>query len=267
MQFKYNNFFKTKHHFKQSYYFSSIKKEPVLKFKTKGLKNSGGRNNLGVITSFHKGGGHKQLYRLINFSLMNDFVGVVMSIEYDPNRTANIAAIYCEEKKQYFYVIAPKGLKKGNFIRSGSQALTRLGHNLTLDKIPLGSFIHNVSYTKLKGTISRAAGAFSQLLEKTATHGIIKVNSGRHLSISLKNKASLGKVSNENFWLKKKRKAGQSRWLNIRPTVRGVAMNPIDHPHGGGEGKSSKKMAPRTPWGKLVKQGSTRKSKKNKFML
>lgn len=262
MQFKYKISLKQQPFFESlgSILFStSTIKSPILKTNIKGCKNSSGRNNLGVITSFHKGGGHKQSYRFIDFTLQNNFTGIVMSIEYDPNRTANIAAVYCKKLKKYCYILAPKGLQVGNIVRGGEQALLKLGHNLTIDKIPLGSIIFNISFNKKKGIVSRSAGSFSQLLEKTLTHGVIKVSSGKLVMVSLDNKAFLGKVSNEEFLSRKKRKAGQSRWLNIRPTVRGVAMNPIDHPHGGGEGKTSKKAAPRTPWGKFVRCGNTKK--------
>ena len=222
MQFKYKISLKQTQFFVNScFYATKSFKSPILKIKTKGFKNKAGKNNLGVITSFHKGGGHKQLYRFVDFTLENDFIGVVMGIEYDPNRTANIAAVYSKKVKNYSYILAPKGLQVGNIVRGGNNALLKLGHNLTLNKIPLGSVIHNISLNGKKGTVSRSAGTFSFLLEKTLTYGIVKVSSGKQLFIPLNNKASLGKVSNGDFSLKKRRKAGQSRWLNIRPTVRG----------------------------------------------
>ena len=238
---------------------------PILKFKIKGNKNNSGRNNLGKITSYHRGGGHKQRYRTINFAKLKDSIGIVMSVEYDPNRTARIASIYDLLSKDYFYILATQKVKVGHIIKTGKFASLKLGHSLPFKKIPSGSFIHNITInSKSKGTLTRAAGTFSQLLEKNLTSAVVKLSSGKVILIPLNCLATLGKISNQDHFLKQKKKAGRSRWLNIRPTVRGVAMNPIDHPHGGGEGKTSKKKAPLTPWGKLVYRGATGKSK-NRF--
>lgn len=234
-----------------------LSKKPLLKFKIKGLKNFAGKNNTGKITSFHRGGGHKQNYREINFSRKLNLVGIVCSIEYDPNRTAHIASIFNFSEKNYFYIIAPKNLVIGNIIKSGSNAEINLGHSLPISKIPEGSLIYNVS-TKIneEAKISRAAGTFSQLLEKTSECCRIKLPSGEQRKISLKCYASIGMVSNDLNSLTSINKAGRSRWLNKRPIVRGVAMNPIDHPHGGGEGRKSGRDV--TPWGKPNKKGKTR---------
>jgi large subunit ribosomal protein L2 len=242
-----------------------LSKKPLLKFKIKGLKNSAGKNNTGKITSFHRGGGHKQNYRKIDFYRKENSIGIVCSIEYDPNRTAHIASIYNFFKKNYFYIIAPKNLVIGNIIKSGPNAEINLGHSLPMSKIPEGSLIYNVS-TKIseRATISRSAGTFSHLMEKTSTYCRIKLPSGEQRKISIKCYASLGVVSNELRSLTSINKAGRSRWLNKRPTVRGVAMNPIDHPHGGGEGRKSGRNV--TPWGKPNNRGKTRNTR-NKLRL
>lgn len=231
--------------------FSLSKQNPV-KFNTKGLINCGGRNNLGRITNFHKGGGHKKLYRTIDF-LRKDLTGIVFSIEYDPNRTAHIASIFLKNKK-FRYIIAPKGLKIGDLIKSGSDANIKIGHSLFLDRIPVGSFIHNIGLRPYKkGQIARAAGNYAQLIQKNQKYAKIKLRSGEQRLISLKCIATLGIVSNENYNLISLSKAGRSRWLNKRPIVRGVAMNPVDHPHGGGQGKTSGGRPSVTPWGKPTK--------------
>lgn len=237
----------------------NLKDKPTLKNQLKGKINSNGRNNSGKITVFHKGGGHKKKYRNINFKRFNECTGMTISIEYDPNRNSNIAAIYNLSEKTFFYIIAPKGLKIGDIVQSGSNVEATLGNSLPIIEIPVGSLIHNVS-PKIGGpaTISRAAGTFSQLKEKSLDYAKIQLSSGEQKLISSQCYASIGIVSNELSFLSKLGKAGRSRWLNIRPTVRGVAMNPIDHPHGGGEGKKSGKG--KTPWGKFVKSGKTSNS-------
>jgi large subunit ribosomal protein L2 len=242
-----------------------LRKKPLLKNKIKGLKNSSGRNNSGKITVHHKGGGHKQRYRELNFSRKNEGVGITTSLEYDPNRNTHIASIYDFLKKDFFYILAPKNLKVGDIVKSGPDADPKIGHSLPIGEIPVGSYIHNISPTTSKqAQISRAAGTFSCLKEKTATYAKIELSSGEQRFISTECYATIGIVSNEFFSLARLGKAGRSRWLNKRPTVRGVAMNPVDHPHGGGEGKKSGKG--KTPWGKPVKNGSTSKSK-NKLII
>lgn len=228
-----------------------LRKIPLLKTQIKGLKNSTGRNNSGKITSYHKGGGHKQKYRSINFFRNSTSVGIVTSIEYDPNRTSYIASIYNFVTNNYYYIISPKNLEIGDVIESGLNADIKIGHSLPLLKIPVGSLIHNIAMrVNGKATISRSAGTFSQLIEKTSQYCCIKLSSGTKKHVSIDCYATIGIVSNEHSFLKQIGKAGRSRWLNKRPIVRGVAMNPVDHPHGGGEGKSSGGKTALTPWGK-----------------
>ena len=234
------------------------KKKPLIKNKIKGLINFSGRNNSGKITIRHKGNGHKKKYRKIEFYRQNDSVGIVIGIEYDPNRNANIASVHDLTNNNYIYILAPKNLKTGDIIESGSNIKPKLGNSLPIAEIPVGSFIYNVSINPRKpGQISRAAGTFSQLKEKYLNFAKIKLSSGKQKLISSTCYATIGIVSNELFNLTQKGKAGRSRWLNTRPTVRGVAMNPIDHPHGGGEGKKSGKG--KTPWGKSTKTGKITK--------
>lgn len=238
-----------------------FKKKFMLKKKIKGLVNSAGRNNSGKITVYHKGGGHKKKYRKINFNRTNNSTGIVCSIEYDPNRNTNISSIYDFNKNEFFYIITPKNLNIGDIVASGSNVEPKLGNSIPIEKIPVGSYIHNISPTTTKpAQISRSAGTFSKLKEKTLNHAIIELSSGELKFIAAKCYATLGIVSNEFIFLKKKYKAGQSRWLNKRPTVRGVAMNPVDHPHGGGEGKKSGMN--KTPWGKFNTKKTKIKSKK-----
>ena len=245
---------------------SHLFKQGPFKPKTQGGKTLAGKNNLGRITSFHKGGGHKQVYRTIDFYRTN-LNGIVTSIEYDPNRTAYIAAIFNTENKSYSYIIAPKGIKKGDLIKSGDKADIKIGHSLSLDRIPLGSFIHNISRVPgKKSQLARAAGNYAQLIQKNQKYGKLKLRSGEQVFISLNCTATLGIVSNENHNLISLGKAGRSRWLNKRPTVRGVAMNPVDHPHGGGEGKTSGGRPSVTPWGKPTRGRPTSRSK-NKTVL
>jgi large subunit ribosomal protein L2 len=237
-----------------------LKKKPLIKHKLKGLINSSGRNNSGRITIRHKGCGHKKRYRKIDFYRQTDFIGIIIGIEYDPNRNANVASVYSLSFNNYLYILAPKNLKTGDIIKSGSNIEAKLGNSLPISEIPVGSFIHNVSTKQKKpGQISRSAGTFSQLKEKSLNYAKIELSSGEQRLVSAKCYATIGIVSNELFNLTQKGKAGRSRWLNTRPTVRGVAMNPIDHPHGGGEGKKSGKG--KTPWGKPTKKGKTGKKR------
>ena len=243
----------------------SLNKKPMLKNRLVGLKNGSGRNNLGKITVRHKGGGNKKRYRKINFYRNYESTGIVLSIEYDPNRNANIAAIYDFNANEFFYILAPKNLKIGNIVQSGVEAEPMTGNSLPLFKIPEGSFIHNISTNISKpAQISRSAGTFSILKEKTKNFVRIELSSGEQRLVPADCFATIGVVSNEIINLTKRSKAGQSRWANKRPVVRGVAMNPVDHPHGGGEGRKSGKSL--TPWGKPNKSGSTSKSK-NKLII
>lgn len=226
-----------------------LKKNPLLKSKIKGLKNSSGRNNTGKITSYHRGGGHKQNYRKLESIKGDDVIGIVTSIEYDPNRTANIASIYETVTKTYFYMLAPEHLTIGDIIKSGTNAENFIGHSLPIYQIPEGSYIHNISIKKNgPRKISRSAGTYANLIERNAEDCTIMLPSGKLCKLSSHCFATLGIVSNESHISRAINKAGRSRWLNKRPTVRGVAMNPVDHPNGGGEGKKSGKNV--TPWGK-----------------
>ena len=237
----------------------------MLKFKVKGKKNSTGRNNSGKITVNHKGGGHKRNYRKIEFFANYNKIGIVTSIEYDPNRTGHIASVYNFLDKKYFYVLAPEKLKIGHIIKSGTNAEVFLGHSLPISKIPEGTFIYNISPKKNKPhQICRAAGTYAQIIEKNSRSCKIKLKSNEIRIISGDCHVTIGTVSNELHLLKTISKAGRSRWLNIRPTVRGVAMNPVDHPNGGGEGKKSGNRL--TPWGKSLKNKKTSRSK-NKFII
>jgi large subunit ribosomal protein L2 len=242
-----------------------LNRTPIIKSKIIGIKNTAGRNNTGKITSYKKGGGHKQKYRKINFFRTQESLGIVTSIEYDPNRNANIASIYNITTKNYFYILAPINLNIGNIIKTGANAESKIAHSLQIANIPVGCCIHNISpKTKKEAQISRAAGTFSYLVEKTAKYGRIELCSGEQRLLPISCFATIGIVSNELHCLTKLGKAGRARWLNQRPTVRGVAMNPIDHPHGGGEGKKSGISL--TPWGKSTKNKFTSKSK-NKLII
>lgn len=244
---------------------SHLKKKPIIKKKIKKIKTSTGRNNSGKITIYHRGGGHKKKYREINFSRTNISTGITCSIEYDPYRNTNIASVYDLLKNDFFYILAPKNMKTGDIIKSGPNIKPTLGSSLPISAIPIGSYLHNVSPKVSKpAQISRAAGTFSLLKEKTMNYAIIKLSSGEQRFISPTCYATIGIVSNELIFLTKLGKAGQSRWLNKRPIVRGVAMNPIDHPHGGGEGKKSGEN--KTPWGKPNNKGKTSRSK-NKLII
>jgi large subunit ribosomal protein L2 len=237
----------------------NLQNKVLLKIKTKGFKRSSGRNNSGRITVAHKGGGHKRRYRFINFFRYKNSKGVICSIEYDPNRTSFIAAVYDFINKEFYYVTAPKNLNIGDIIESGPNAPLKQGNSVPIKKVPLGSCVHNISLsTKGCAKIARAAGTFAIVKEKKSTGVVLKLSSGKYRLIKPDCYGSLGVVSNETAKLHQKYKAGQSRWLNKRPTVRGVAMNPVDHPHGGGEGKKS--GLNKSPWGKHNQRGSTSRS-------
>jgi large subunit ribosomal protein L2 len=245
---------------------STMMEKRGLKMKTKGIKKSSGRNNSGKITAFHRGGGHKRRYRLIDFFRHKKSSGIVCSIEYDPNRNSHIAAVYDFNNCRFYYMLAPKNLDVGDIVESGLGAEARLGNSLPLKQVPLGSYVHNLATKKGGGAkIARAAGTFIVIKEKTTAEVLVELKSGVCKIVSSDCFASMGVVSNENVNLRQKYKAGQSRWLNRRPTVRGVAMNPVDHPHGGGEGKKS--GLNKTPWGKYNQRGSTGKSNRDSNTL
>lgn len=238
---------------------SFLNKKFKIKKLIKNLKKFNGRNNLGKITVQHKGGGHKRLYRLINFNRSFNIEGYVSKILYDPNRSANIALI----KKNFInnFIIAPEGLFIGQYIKSSINADLNIGNALPLYKITIGTLIHNISlFPKTKGKLIRSAGTYAQLIEKVNTkYARIRLSSGEFKIILLSCYVTIGIVSNINYKIIKKGKAGRSRWLNKRPTVRGVAKNPVDHPHGGGEGKTSGGRPSVTPQGKLTKGLPTKK--------
>ena len=246
---------------------SKLQKKPLLKNKIKGLKNSSGTNNYGKIVTRHKGGGNKTRYRSIQFDRSNYSIGIVVTKEYDPYRSSNICSIYDFITKKYYYIISPSNLHIGDIIKSGENVDVYNGHSIPLSKVPVGSLIHNVSTkTKKQAEISRSAGTFSQLIEKTPKTVRVVLSSGEQRYISSNCFVTIGIVSNESWFLTTIGKAGRSRWLNKRPKVRGVAMNPIDHPHGGGEGKTSGGRTSVTPWGKPTKNVRTSKSK-NKLRI
>ena len=233
------------------------------------LKKSGGRNNQGVITTRHIGGGNKRKYRLIDFKRDKDgVVGKVFAIEYDPNRNANIALIhYVDGEKRY--IIHPKGLKVGDKIVSGDACDIVTGNAMLLNNIPEGTFVHNVELTPKKGgQLCRSAGCSAQILGKEGKYVILRLQSGEMRKFLGECKATIGIVGNEDYNLVNLGKAGKTRYLGIRPTVRGSAMNPNDHPHGGGEGKCPVgRDAPRTPWGKRALGVKTRSLKKQSSKL
>ncbi len=243
-----------------------LSKISLIKSKATGKKNVAGRNSSGKITVRHLGGGHKKRYREINFIRNKDSIGIVASLEYDPCRTAFIASVYDFLNQKYFYIIAPKNLSIGDIVKSGFNAEIKIGHSLALMKIPIGGFIHNISLQEnKKAQLTRSAGTNAQLIEKTSKYCRVVLSSGLHKFLPPTCQATVGSVSNEFSFFDKINKAGRNRWLNRRPTVRGVAMNPIDHPHGGGEGKSSGGRSSVTPWGKPTKNGKTSRSKTFKY--
>ena len=229
---------------------------------------TGGRNNAGRITTRHRGGGHKQRYRVIDFKRNKDAVAAVVErIEYDPNRTAHIALLkYADGERRY--IIAPKGVKAGDAIRSGSSAPIKPGNCMPLANIPLGSVVHCIELRPGKGAqLARSAGAAVQLVARDGGHATLRLRSGEMRRVSSECRATIGEVSNSEHSLRSLGKAGAKRWRGVRPTVRGVAMNPVDHPHGGGEGRTSGGRHPVTPWGVPTKGYKTRKNKRTSNMI
>ncbi|NLP43902.1 MAG: 50S ribosomal protein L2 [Peptococcaceae bacterium] len=234
------------------------------------LRKKGGRNNQGRLTVRHRGGGHKRHYRLIDFKRRKDGVPArVASIEYDPNRSANIALLnYADGHKAY--IIAPNGLKVGQEIENGEHADIKIGNALKLRNIPVGTLVHNIELKPGKGgQLVRSAGAYAQLMAKEGNYATLRLPSGEMRMIHLECRATIGQVGNldhENVTIGK---AGRNRWLGKRPTVRGSVMNPVDHPHGGGEGRSPIGRNPVTPWGKPALGAKTRKKKNlsDKFIV
>jgi large subunit ribosomal protein L2 len=227
-----------------------------------------GRNNNGHITMRHQGGGHKQAYRLIDFRRNKDGVPAkVERLEYDPNRSANIALLlYADGERRY--VIAPKGLAAGAQVMSGPDAPIKAGNCLPLRNIPVGSTVHCVEMLPGKGAqLARAAGTSVQLLAREGSYAQLRLRSGEIRKVHIECRATIGEVGNEENSLRSIGKAGAQRWRGIRPTVRGVAMNPIDHPHGGGEGKTAAGRDPCSPWGTPTKGYRTRRNKRTAGMI
>jgi len=229
----------------------------------------GGRNNAGRITTRHQGGGHKKHYRLVDFKRDKDgIVGTVERLEYDPNRTAHIALV-CYADGERRYIIAPKGLKAGDTVQSGDAASINVGNTLPLRNVPVGSVIHCVEMKPGKGAqMARSAGASVQLIARDGLYATLRLRSGEMRKVLSDCRATLGEVSNSEHNLRSIGKAGAMRWRGVRPTVRGVAQNPVDHPHGGGEGRTSGGRHPVSPWGLPTKGYKTRKNKRtDKFIV
>ena len=237
---------------------------PLLEKKSK----KGGRNNNGRITVRHVGGGHKQRYRVIDFRRNKDGIpATVERLEYDPNRTAYIALV-CYADGERRYIVAPKGLKAGDVIHSGDAAPIKTGNTLPLRNVPLGSVVHCVELKPAKGAqIARSAGTSVQLVAREGAYATLRLRSGEMRKVPADCRATLGEVSNSEHNLRSLGKAGAKRWRGVRPTVRGVAMNPVDHPHGGGEGRTSGGRHPVSPWGTPTKGYKTRSNKRTDNMI
>ncbi len=249
---------------------SDLWKGKPVKTLTEGLTKSGGRNNNGRVTSRRRGGGHKRSYRIIDFKRRKfDVVGTVERLEYDPNRTAFIALVNYEDGEQA-YILAPQRLRAGDKVVSASKAADiKPGNAMPLANMPVGTIIHNVEMKPGKGgQIARSAGAYAQLVGRDSGYAIIRLNSGETRLVLGSCMASVGAVSNPEHSNINLGKAGRNRWLGKRPEVRGVVMNPVDHPHGGGEGRTSGGRHPVSPWGKPTKGKRTRSNKStNKFIV
>ncbi len=238
--------------------------KPLLEKKSK----TGGRNSSGRITTRHVGGGHKQHYRKIDFKRNKDGISATVErLEYDPNRSANIALV-CYADGERRYVIAPKGVSAGDQIQSGDSAPIKVGNTLPMRNIPVGSVIHCVEMKPGKGAqIARSAGTSVQLVAREGAYVTLRLRSGEMRKVLSECRATLGEVSNSEHSLRSLGKAGATRWRGVRPTVRGVAMNPVDHPHGGGEGRTSGGRHPVSPWGTPTKGYKTRKNKRTDKMI
>ncbi len=237
---------------------------PLLENQTR----NGGRNNNGRITTRHIGGGHRQHYRIIDFKRTKDVIPAkVERLEYDPNRTAHIALLLFADGERR-YIIAPRGVKAGDVLQSGSAAPIKSGNCLPLRNIPVGSVVHCIELKPGKGAqIARSAGASVQLVAREGQYATLRLRSGEMRKVLSDCRATLGEVSNSEHNLRKLGKAGAVRWRGVRPTVRGVAMNPVDHPHGGGEGRTSGGRHPVSPWGTPTKGYKTRKNKRTDNLI
>jgi large subunit ribosomal protein L2 len=243
------------------------KGEPHAALVEKG-SSSGGRNNLGRITVRHRGGGHKRRYRQIDFRRNKDGVpGRIERIEHDPNRSANLALVlYADGERRY--ILAPRGMKAGDPIMAGSEAPIKPGNAMALRSIPVGTLVHNVELKPGKGgQIVRSAGGSAQLVAREGQYATLRLRSGEMRKVHITCRATIGEVGNFEHNLQKLGKAGAKRWRGVRPTVRGVAMNPVDHPHGGGEGRTSGGRHPVSPWGTPTKGAKTRKNKRTDNMI
>ncbi|MFK7996893.1 MAG: 50S ribosomal protein L2 [Granulosicoccus sp.] len=232
------------------------------------LSKSGGRNNKGRITTRHVGGGHKRRYRVIDFKRNKDGIpAVVERLEYDPNRTANIALIkYADGERRY--ILAPKGVGVGTPLMSGREAPIKPGNCLPLANVPVGSTIHAIELKPGRGAqVARSAGAAVQLVAREGMYATVRLRSGEMRRVQTDCRATIGEVGNGEHALRKLGKAGATRWRGVRPTVRGVAMNPVDHPHGGGEGRTSGGRHPVSPWGTPTKGYKTRSNKRTDGMI
>jgi large subunit ribosomal protein L2 len=242
--------------------FSELTKGKREKGLSRPLKSKGGRNNQGRLTVRHQGGGHKRSYRVIDFKRDKDGIpATVKAIEYDPNRNARIALLFYKDGEKR-YILAPLGLKVDEVLMSGAEAEVKAGNALPLKAIPLGTFVHNVELTAGRGgQLGRAAGTQIQLLAKEGKMATLRLPSGEMRMVHLECKATIGQLSNTDAKNVSLGKAGRSRWMGIKPANRGVVMNPVDHPHGGGEGKSPIGGKPQTPWGKPAMGYKTRRGK------
>ena len=248
--------------------FDEITRSKPEKSLTESLKSHAGRNNQGRITVRHRGGGHKRRYRIIDFRRDKDGVpGKIVSVEYDPNRTARIALVhYADGEKRY--ILAPSGITVGQAIMSGPDADIRVGNCLPLRNMPLGSTIHNIELQPGRGgQLVRSAGVAAQLMAKEGKYAQLRMPSGEVRLVPLTARATLGQVSNIEHENESIGKAGRSRWMGRRPTVRGSVMNPVDHPHGGGEGRAPIGGQPQTPWGKPALGYKTRRNKKTDRLI
>lgn len=237
---------------------------PLLDKKSK----NGGRNNAGRVTVRHQGGGHKQRYRIIDFKRSKDGISAqVERLEYDPNRSANIALLkYADGERRY--IIAPRGVSVGDEVMSGSEAPIKPGNCLPLRNIPVGSTVHCVELQPSRGAqIARSAGAGVQFVAREGAYATLRLRSGEMRKVLIDCRATIGEVGNGEHSLRSLGKAGAARWRGVRPTVRGVAMNPVDHPHGGGEGRTSGGRHPVSPWGVPTKGHKTRKNKRTDNLI
>ena len=247
---------------------SELYKGKPVKALTKGLTKTGGRNNMGRLTVRHRGGGHKRRYRTIDFKRRKfDMPATVERLEYDPNRSAFIALIKYEDG-ELAYIVAPQRLSAGDMVVSGDVVDIKPGNAMPMRNMPVGTIIHNIEMKAGKGgQIARAAGNYAQLVGKDAGYALLRLSSGEQRMVRAECMATIGAVSNSDNQNTNLGKAGRKRWLGIRPTVRGVAMNPVDHPHGGGEGRTSGGRHPVTPWGVPTKGKRTRHNKASNRLI